>query len=121
MAPGPSRTRCDPIRRTDPLITFSAPYCGYPFYSARDTTRAAEFATATMPMHGLYRWHLPDPIHFDQRLKVTLQQIGAWHHDCSSGRRRHHHRVLVPAAGRRERPAIAPVARVPPPTLERLP
>ncbi len=70
--------------RSDPeptVITFSAPYCGYPFYSTRDTTRAAEFATATMPMHGLYRWHLPDPIHFDQRLKVTVQQIGTWQHD----------------------------------------
>jgi len=69
--------------RSDPeptVITFSAPYCGYPFYSTRDTTRAAEFATATMPMHGLYRWHLPDPIHFDQRLKVTVQQIGTWQH-----------------------------------------
>jgi Protein of unknown function (DUF2961) len=70
--------------RSDPeptVITFSAPYCGYPFYSTTDTTRAAEFATATMPMHGLYRWHLPDPIHFDQRLKVTVQQIGTWQHD----------------------------------------
>jgi len=31
-------------------------------------------------MHGLYRWHLPDPIHFTERLKVTVQQIGAWDH-----------------------------------------
>ena len=70
--------------RSDPepnILTFSAPYCGYPYYSARDTTKASDFATAMMPMHGLYRWHLPDPIHFDQRLKVTVQQIGTWDHE----------------------------------------
>ena len=70
--------------RADPepqVLTFSAPYCGYPFYSARDTTKASPFATATPPMHGLYRWHLPDPIFFQRRLKVTVQQIGAWDHD----------------------------------------
>ena len=62
------------------ILTFSAPYCGYPFMSARDTTKASPFATVTTPMHGLYRWHLPDPIHFQRRLAVTLQQIGAWDH-----------------------------------------
>ncbi|MFI5396420.1 MAG: glycoside hydrolase family 172 protein [Candidatus Binatia bacterium] len=25
---------------------------------------------------GFYRWHLPDPIMFEQRLRVTIQQIG---------------------------------------------
>jgi hypothetical protein len=29
-------------------------------------------------MHGLYRLHLPDPVYFDRRLRVTVQQIGAW-------------------------------------------
>lgn len=29
-------------------------------------------------MHGLYRWYLPDPIYFRERICVTLQQIGAW-------------------------------------------
>lgn len=29
-------------------------------------------------MHGLYRWHLPDPIYFQSSLRVTLQRIGAW-------------------------------------------
>jgi hypothetical protein len=69
--------------RTTPepeILTFSAPYCGYPFHSNRDRSKAAPFSTEMPPMHGLYRWHLPDPIHFDQRLKVTLQQIGAWDH-----------------------------------------
>jgi hypothetical protein len=70
--------------RTDPepeILTFSAPYFGYPFHSATDTTKASPFATEMPPMHGLYRWHLPDPIYFQQRLKVTLQQIGSWQHD----------------------------------------
>ena len=62
------------------VLTFSAPYVGYPYYSARDSTKASPFATPTLPMHGLYRWHLPDPVYFDQRLRVTLQQIGAWDH-----------------------------------------
>ena len=27
-------------------------------------------------MHGLYRWHLPDPISFKKNLRVTFQNIG---------------------------------------------
>lgn len=69
--------RADPEPRA---LTFSAPYFGYPFASAVDTTRASEFTTAMMPMHGLYRWHLPDPIFFGEDLRVTLQQIGTWDH-----------------------------------------
>lgn len=30
-----------------------------------------------MPMRGFYRWHLPDPVMFDENIKVTIQQIGA--------------------------------------------
>ena len=70
--------------RTDPepeILTYSAPYCGYPFHSTRDRTKAGPFATETLPMHGIYRWHLPDPISFTQRLKVTVQQIGSWDFD----------------------------------------
>ncbi len=69
--------------RTEPaprIVTFSAPYCGYPFASATDTTKASEFSTSMLPMHALYRWHLPDPIYFKERLKVTMQQIGTWDH-----------------------------------------
>jgi hypothetical protein len=62
------------------IVTFSAPYFGYPYHSARDLTRASPFATQAPPMHGLYRWHLPDPIYFNQHVRVTLQQIGAWDH-----------------------------------------
>ena len=62
------------------ILTFSAPYFGYPYNSHRDTTKASPFSTQALPEHGLYRWHLPDPIYFDEALRVTLQQIGAWDH-----------------------------------------
>lgn len=29
---------------------------------------------------GLYRWHITDPIRFENSLKVTIQDLG-WHHD----------------------------------------
>jgi hypothetical protein len=58
------------------VITFSAPYFGYPHYNTRDTTRRSPYATAMPSTHGLYRWHLPDPIRFSEDLTVTLQQIG---------------------------------------------
>ena len=30
------------------------------------------------PKWSLYRWHIMDPIHFDQDLKVTIQALGWW-------------------------------------------
>jgi hypothetical protein len=68
---------------TDPApspIAFSAPFSGYPYVVTADRTKASPFATAMAPSHGLYRWHLPDPIVFTRRLRVTVQQIGAWDH-----------------------------------------
>lgn len=72
----------DELRRApDPeVITFSAPFCGYPQYVRRDSSGASPFVQDALPMHGLYRWHVPDPIFFDESLKVTVQQIGAWDH-----------------------------------------
>jgi hypothetical protein len=61
-------------------IPFSAPYFGYPFVSAVDTTAASPFVVHMPSSHGMYRWHLPDPVLFGESLRVTLQQIGAWHH-----------------------------------------
>jgi hypothetical protein len=61
-------------------ITFNAPYFGYPYYSAEDASKASPFATPTAPSHAVYRWHLPDPVIFTSRLRITLQQIGAWDH-----------------------------------------
>lgn len=28
------------------------------------------------PIRGLYRWHIMDPVRFEQDLRVTIQQIG---------------------------------------------
>ncbi|WGU95835.1 DUF2961 domain-containing protein [Paenibacillus dendritiformis] len=56
--------------------TYSTPFLGYPFYSKSDTTRPGQFPEDAVPMHGLYRWHLPDPICFAQDIRVEIQQIG---------------------------------------------
>jgi hypothetical protein len=61
-------------------LPFSAPYFGYPHVASADATMASPFSTPMPPTHGMYRWHLPDPIIFTDRLRVTLQQIGAWDH-----------------------------------------
>ena len=49
--------------------TYSTPFLGYPFYGNEP---------GQVPKHGLYRWHLLDPIHFKQNLKVTVQALGWW-------------------------------------------
>ena len=58
------------------VLTYSAPYSGYPTYSPRDTSKQAVYSTAMAPVHGMYRWHVQDPILFSERLRVTIQQIG---------------------------------------------
>lgn len=49
--------------------TFSTAFLGYPFWQ-REPGR--------VPKHGLYRWHVMDPIRFDQDLRVTMQELGWW-------------------------------------------
>lgn len=56
--------------------TYCTPFLGYPFYSKTDDTKAEVFGEDCVPMHGLYRWHLLDPIRFEKDLRVTIQQIG---------------------------------------------
>jgi hypothetical protein len=51
--------------------TYSTPFLGYPLY------RKSE---GEMPRHGLYRWHVMDPIRFRANLKVTIQALGWWPH-----------------------------------------
>ncbi|OOB91418.1 glycoside hydrolase family 172 protein [Rathayibacter sp. VKM Ac-2630] len=58
------------------VFTYSAPYFGYPQRQTNDTSRRSPYATSMPTTHGLYRWHLLDPIHFSQELCATLQQIG---------------------------------------------
>ena len=68
--------------------TFCGLFAGYPYYSKQDHTRERFSAgkpnpnpmLATnddaLPAHGLYRWHLPDPISFKRDLRVTFQCLG---------------------------------------------
>ncbi len=54
--------------------TFSGPYLGYPqaLYESSIT------GGPQVPSHGLYRWHIPDPVCFKQDLRVTVQALGWW-------------------------------------------
>jgi hypothetical protein len=49
--------------------TFSAPFTGYPLWRKEP---------GEVPRHGLYRWHIMDPIRFRRDLKVTMQALGWW-------------------------------------------
>ncbi len=56
--------------------TYCAPFMGYPFYSNVNSSGIDLYGYDAVPMHGLYRWHIVDPIRFNSKLKVTIQQIG---------------------------------------------
>jgi hypothetical protein len=49
--------------------TYSTPFLGYPLYRQEP---------GEVPRHGLYRWHILDPIRFKRDLKVTIQALGWW-------------------------------------------
>ena len=60
--------------------TYSTLYLGYPFYSRDDTDIQNDYHNADCPpMRAFYRFHLPDPIMFQEDIRVTLQQIGSCH------------------------------------------
>ncbi len=48
---------------------YSTPFLGYPLYHKPE---------GEVPRHGLYRWHILDPIRFKEDLKVTIQALGWW-------------------------------------------
>ena len=58
------------------VTTYCTPFLGYPFYSKIDETRNNIYAEVSCLMHGLYRWHIMDPVLFDEELRVNIQQIG---------------------------------------------
>ena len=59
---------------------YCTPYLGYPYYSSHDELIHNFYHNDdVMPMRGFYRWHIQDPICFDEDLKVTIQQIGVCH------------------------------------------
>jgi hypothetical protein len=49
--------------------TYTTPFLGYPLWK-KDA--------GGVPKHALYRWHIMDPICFDQDLRVTCQTLGWW-------------------------------------------
>ncbi|MCK6470371.1 MAG: DUF2961 domain-containing protein [Planctomycetes bacterium] len=49
--------------------TFSAPFLGYPMWEQEPNKH---------PKHGLYRWHIMDPIRFDHEIRATMQALGWW-------------------------------------------
>ncbi len=49
--------------------TYTTAFLGYPLRDAAD---------GRVPRHGLYRWHVMDPIRFRKDLKVTIQALGWW-------------------------------------------
>ena len=49
--------------------TFSGPFLGYPLF---------EHEGAKVPKHGMYRWHIADPVRFKDDLRVTIQALGWW-------------------------------------------
>jgi hypothetical protein len=55
----------------DPADTqpYSTPFLGYPLYRNEP---------GEVPRHGLYRWHVMDPVRFKQDMKVTVQALGWW-------------------------------------------
>lgn len=46
--------------------TYDTPFLGYPL----------EDDEGAVDRHGLYRWHVPDPVHFREDLRATIQAIG---------------------------------------------
>ena len=60
--------------------TFCTPYLGYPYYSHHDTELHNDYHNDDMmPQRSFYRWHIMDPILFDEDIRVTIQQIGVSH------------------------------------------
>ena len=60
--------------------TYSTPFMGYPYYSAHDESVHNFYHNDdTLPQRGFYRWHIMDPILFEEDIRVTIQQIGTCH------------------------------------------
>ncbi|AYV71570.1 MULTISPECIES: glycoside hydrolase family 172 protein [Niallia] len=60
--------------------TYSTPFLGFPFYAKQDNTVVNPYHNDDVPpMRGFYRWHIMDPIRFEEEIKITVQQIGVSH------------------------------------------
>ena len=56
--------------------TYSTPFLGYHFHTNNANRKINNYAQEGVPCHGLYRWHIQDPIYFQKGLRVTIQDIG---------------------------------------------
>lgn len=62
---------------SDPqALNFDYLYSGYHQQILSSRLPEMPYVADIPPCHGMYRWHLPDPIRFASDLRVTLQQIG---------------------------------------------
>ena len=53
---------------------YSTAYLGYPQAVYDSSLKTGP----RIPSHGLYRWHVPDPVRFGEDLRVTVQALGWW-------------------------------------------
>jgi D-arabinan exo alpha-(1,3)/(1,5)-arabinofuranosidase (non-reducing end) len=58
--------------------TYSTPFLGYPQALYAPSSRSEMRMRPRVPAHGLYRWHIPDPIRFQRDVRVTVQALGWW-------------------------------------------
>lgn len=64
---------------------FDVPGQGYtafsaPFFGLCQVERPDGLYASSQQRFGMYRWHIPDPVAFERRLRVTVQDLG-WHPD----------------------------------------
>lgn len=60
--------------------TYNTPFMGYPYFSRNDQKVFNPYHMNDTPSErGFYRWHIMDPILFDEDIRVTIQQIGVCH------------------------------------------
>lgn len=60
--------------------TYSTPFLGYTQHqTTTDMLPLNGSPNDCVPLHGMYRFHLPDPIRFTEDLRVTIQVIGHDH------------------------------------------
>jgi len=62
--------------RNHHIATYSTPFLGYHYHSVLADRTIRNYSRESVPCHGLYRWHILDPIRFTEDLKVTAQAIG---------------------------------------------
>lgn len=60
--------------------TFSHIYSGYPLWLPHGSGKEEDVDPRVGIKHGLYRWHILDPIFFHNDLRVTIQALG-WNKD----------------------------------------